>query len=194
MGEPATAAPQGHCWNQRPGKNPGLITAEELYFARPGPSIQTQTQDVCFIPARMTPALSEYAHLKTVWTTLTQAPGQRAGIEEPMSQFRRQIARDADAMAMPMGSLIAQDSVSVIQGLSFGLSPRWRKNALWHGCRVWREWRQQFSRILTRYLCFESWDDLIAFMLDSFEPGRVIPVRPPLANRILMPHLEPAPS
>lgn len=49
-------------------------------------------------------------------------------------------------------------------------------------------------RTLTRYLCFESWDDLIAFMLDSFEPGRVIPVRPPLANRTLMPHLEPAPS
>jgi len=49
-------------------------------------------------------------------------------------------------------------------------------------------------RTLTRYLCFESWDDLMTFMLDSFKPGQVVPVRLPPTARTLMPHLEPAPS
>jgi hypothetical protein len=39
-------------------------------------------------------------------------------------------------------------------------------------------------RTLTSYLCFESWGDLMTFMLQRFEPGRVVPVRlepsPPL--------------
>ena len=46
--------------------------------------------------------------------------------------------------------------------------------------------RQLFNdlRALTSYLYFDSWDDLMTFMLRSFEPGRVAPVRlepsPPL--------------
>jgi hypothetical protein len=75
LGESATATSQGRCWNQGPGKNPRLIAAEELYLARPGPGIQTQAQDARFIPAGMAPALSEYAHLEVVWTTLAQPPG-----------------------------------------------------------------------------------------------------------------------
>lgn len=43
-------------------------------------------------------------------------------------------------------------------------------------------------RALTSYLCFDSWDDLITFMLRSFEPGRVVPVRLEPS-----PPLEPAP-
>lgn len=41
-------------------------------------------------------------------------------------------------------------------------------------------------RALTSYLCFASWDDLITFMLRSFEPGRVVPVRlepPPITPK-----------
>ena len=44
-------------------------------------------------------------------------------------------------------------------------------------------------RALTSYLCFDSWGDLITFMLRSFEPGRVVPVRLEPS-----PPLEPAPS
>ena len=42
-------------------------------------------------------------------------------------------------------------------------------------------------RALTSYLCFASWDDLITFMLRSFEPGRVVPVRlepPPIPPKL----------
>ena len=81
LGEPTTAAPQGRRWNQRPGENPGPITAEKLHLARPGPGIQTQAQDARFIPAGMTPALTEYAHLEVIWTTLAQPPSQRTGVK-----------------------------------------------------------------------------------------------------------------
>jgi hypothetical protein len=43
-------------------------------------------------------------------------------------------------------------------------------------------------RTLTSYLCFENWDALMTFMLHSFEPGRVVPVRLEPS-----PPLEPAP-
>jgi len=48
-------------------------------------------------------------------------------------------------------------------------------------------------RTLTRYLCFESWDDLMTFMRQSFEPGPVVPVRLPPPGMTFIPHLEPAP-
>jgi len=43
-------------------------------------------------------------------------------------------------------------------------------------------------RTLTSYLCFENWEALMTFMLQSFEPGRVVPVRLEPS-----PPLEPAP-
>jgi hypothetical protein len=49
-------------------------------------------------------------------------------------------------------------------------------------------------RTLTRYLCFDSWDDLMAFMLDSFKPGRVVPVRLPQAGETFIPQIDPAPA
>jgi hypothetical protein len=49
-------------------------------------------------------------------------------------------------------------------------------------------------RTLTRYLCFESWDDLMTFMLDSFKPGQVVPVRLPQAGETFIPQIDPAPA
>ena len=49
-------------------------------------------------------------------------------------------------------------------------------------------------RALTRYLCFASWDDLMTFMLDSFKPGRVVPVRLPHAGETFIPQIDPAPA
>lgn len=43
-------------------------------------------------------------------------------------------------------------------------------------------------RALTSYFCFNSWDDLMTFMLRRFEPGRVVPIR-----REPSPPLQPAP-
>jgi hypothetical protein len=43
-------------------------------------------------------------------------------------------------------------------------------------------------RTLTSYLCFDNWEALMTFMLHSFEPGRVVPVRLEPS-----PPLEPAP-
>ena len=40
LGQPATTTAQGGGGNQRPGKHPGLIAAEQVYFASPSPSVQ----------------------------------------------------------------------------------------------------------------------------------------------------------
>jgi hypothetical protein len=37
-------------------------------------------------------------------------------------------------------------------------------------------------------------DDLMAFMLDSFKPGRVVPVRLPQAGETFIPQIDPAPA
>ena len=81
LGEPTTTTPQGRRWNQRPSKDPGLVTAEELHLARPRLSLQTQAQDPRFIPIRTAPTLPEHPYLEPVWTALAQPPGQRTGIK-----------------------------------------------------------------------------------------------------------------
>ncbi len=40
LSEPAAAATQSGRWNQRPGKDPGLIAANKLHLTRPRSSIQ----------------------------------------------------------------------------------------------------------------------------------------------------------
>jgi hypothetical protein len=40
LGQPAAPTVQGSSRNQRPGKHPGLVAAEQVYFASPSPSIQ----------------------------------------------------------------------------------------------------------------------------------------------------------
>ena len=76
LSEPATATTQGGGWNQRPGKDPSLITAKELHLARPRSSIQAQAQDPRFIPAGTAPTLPKHPHLEPVRAALAQAPGQ----------------------------------------------------------------------------------------------------------------------
>lgn len=74
--EPAAAATQGDGRNQRSGKDPGPITADELHLACPRASIQAQVQDQRFIPAGTAPTLPEHPHLEPVWAALAHAPGQ----------------------------------------------------------------------------------------------------------------------
>ncbi len=93
LSEPAAAATQGGSWNQRPGKDPSLTAANKLHLTRPRSSIQAQAQGPRFIPARAAPALPKHPHLEPAWTALAQAPGQRAGIKQPLSQFSRQTLR-----------------------------------------------------------------------------------------------------
>lgn len=66
LGQPATTTAQGGGGNQRPGEHPGLVAAEQLYFASPSPGIQPQTQSVRLIATRSTPPLPEDAHPELV--------------------------------------------------------------------------------------------------------------------------------
>lgn len=87
LGQPAAPTVQGSSRNQRPGKHPGLVATEQVYFASPGPGVQPQMQSARFVAARSTPALPKYPYPKLVWAALPQPAGQRTGVKQPPGQF-----------------------------------------------------------------------------------------------------------
>jgi hypothetical protein len=130
-GQPASPTVQGRGRDQGSGEHPRSVAAQQLDLADPGPGIRPQRQDARFITSGAHPALTQHPHLESARANSPQAPGQRAGVEQPRRQAGGIIARlgsgrpawRSDGRSARFGG---QDRSSSASGV-------WRGSSLWHG-------------------------------------------------------------
>ena len=99
--QPAAPAAQGPGRNQGPGEHPGLVIAQQLHLAGPGPGIQPHPQDARLVVVGAGPTLMQHANPKPARADPTQALSQRPAVEQPVGYFRGQVAPGLLRAGMP---------------------------------------------------------------------------------------------
>ena len=101
LGQASPPAAQSTRRDQGPGEHPGLVIAQQLHLAGPGPGIQPHPQDARLVVVGAGPTLMQHANPKPARADPTQALSQRPAVEQPVGYFRGQVAPGLLRAGMP---------------------------------------------------------------------------------------------